>query len=139
MPPAIFHFLAKSISNMANGFYSYPFEFDDSFIPINVGVKQVHVDNQTRHYYHSNVPIRNTSHKPCSLCVYKGFKAQHYPLNHRCGVKKLSSQEILKIMDTEDLAQPAPSLILSITTVYPLAEMEPSRHVPRDSYTTDIL
>ena len=42
-------------------------------------------------------------------------------------------------MDTEDLAQPAPSLILSITTVYPLPEMEPPRHVPGDAYTRDIL
>ena len=40
-----------------------------------------------------------TPHKPCSLCSYKGFKEQQYPLSNRCGIKKLSSHEILKIMD----------------------------------------
>ena len=99
MPPAIFQFLANSISNMAKDFYSYPLEFDDSFISVNVGVKQVQVNNQTRCDYHSNAPVRNTSHKPCSLCSYKGFEEKHYPLSNRCVVKKLSSQEILKIMD----------------------------------------
>ena len=84
---------------MQQYFYSYPLEFDNSFIPVNFGVKQVHVNNQTRPEYHFNALIRNTPHKPCSLCSYKGFEDQHYPLSKRCGVKKLSYQEILKIID----------------------------------------
>ena len=97
MPPAIFQFIAKSVSNLAKDFYSYPLEFDDSFIPASVGVKQVHIDNQTRRDSQSKPQPR--VHKPCSLCSYKGFEEQHYPLSNSCGVKMLSSQEILKIMD----------------------------------------
>ena len=33
------------------------------------------------------------------MCSFKDFEDQHYPLSNRCGIKKLSSQEILHIMD----------------------------------------
>ena len=95
MPPAIFQLIAKSISNMVKDFYRYPLEFDDSFIPISVGVKQVHIDNQTRCDSHSKPQPK--VFKPCALCSYKGFVEQHYPLSIWCGVGKLSSNEILQV------------------------------------------
>ena len=75
-------------------------DFDDDISFTNIAIKQVCLDNPTGHENHSKTPISNTPHKPCSLCFYKGFKAQHYPLNNRCGVEKLSSLDILKIIDT---------------------------------------
>ena len=41
----------------------------------------------------------NGSHRPCPLCVIKGYESDHYPLSLRCGVKVLSSKEIIKTMD----------------------------------------
>ena len=99
MPPAIFHFLLNSIFNMAKDFYSYPLKFDNSFIPVNVGVKQVCIDNHARCVSQFRPTTTSQPFKPCTLCSYKGFEDQHYPLGYKCGVVKLSSNEIIKVMD----------------------------------------
>ena len=91
MLPAIFNFLSTFISSTAKTYYNYPLDFDDDISVTNIAIKQVRLDNFARHDNHSKTPISNTPHKPCSLCVYKSFKAQHYPLNNRCRFKKLSS------------------------------------------------
>ena len=101
MPPTIFNFLSTFISSIANTYHNYPLDFDDNISFTNIAIKQVPLDNSARHDNHSKTSISNTPHKPCSLSVYKGFEAQHYPLNNRCGVKKVSSQEIQTIMETK--------------------------------------
>ena len=49
----------------------------------------------------SNFNSNNSSTplSPCSLCRYKEFNNIHYTLNEQCGVSKLSSAEIIKILD----------------------------------------
>ena len=57
------------------------------------------------HRSHSNSnPSSNRSRlnsrtiRPCSLCIYKNFDATHYTLSGECGVRKLSSADIIKII-----------------------------------------
>ena len=37
------------------------------------------------------------------MCTVKGFHSDHYPLNHDCGVGKLSSPDILKVISDNSL------------------------------------
>ena len=37
--------------------------------------------------------------RPCLLCVYKNFNASPFTLSEECGVRKLSSVDIIKIID----------------------------------------
>ena len=74
------------------------FEVDSS--PMNVGIKPVRYETTKKQDRNSYLPAGNNgSHRPCPLCVIKGFESDHYPLSLRCGVKVLSSKEIIKTMD----------------------------------------
>ena len=57
---------------------------------------------QQSHHSNSNNPRSKSYSKPfrpCSLCTYKNFDATHYALSKECGVRKLSSADIIKILD----------------------------------------
>ena len=48
-------------------------------------------------HHSSGAPIQTPRH-PCTLCTAKGFQSDHFPLNLNCGVAKLSSPDILKLI-----------------------------------------
>ena len=50
-------------------------------------------------YPHQSHRSNSKPMRPCSLCTYKNFDASHYTLSKECGVRKLSSADIIKIMD----------------------------------------
>ena len=82
-----------------------------NFSPVNIGIKP-------GRYGSSNVkpkpprPSPGLSHqpprRPCTLCTTKGFQSDHFPLNFNCGVAKLSSPDILKLISNNKVALAAP-------------------------------
>ena len=77
----------------------------------------------------------NQPPKPCSLCPYKGFEEQHFTFSEKCIVKKLSSPEILQIMDA---SRSCPSCSCFHGFDYPCnlsSRMVLSRPVPRAAKT----
>ena len=83
------------MSAVARSNASYPLDLD--FIPWShkVDIKPVRVQqpNFTRNQQQSSF-----THKPCSLCTFKGFEDHHYPLGKSCGAAKLSSTEIIGVL-----------------------------------------
>ena len=118
-PSNTFYFNAKFVRKIAKGFKANPVDFDRTSNPMNMNVNAVHYGKpQPANYNHTNPnpcsfpnpsnsnPRSNfnsnnstTPLSPCSLCRYKGFDEIHYTLNEQCGVSKLSSAEIIKILN----------------------------------------
>ena len=69
-------------------------------------IKPVRVDQNFKRNSYTETPSNNIYHKPCGLCSSNESEAQHYPLSNKCGVRKLSSQEILKVMDASRSCPP---------------------------------
>ena len=70
--------------------------------PINVGMKPVHYEVPKKQERKSDMPAWNNQDRlcrPCLLCSINGFESDHFPLSWKCGVKKLSSSEIIKTVD----------------------------------------
>ena len=100
--PAVFKFLNQYVENLNNSYTANPMLFDVSLSPMNVGMKQVCYEVPKKQERNSYMPAWNNQdrpRRPCPLCSIKGFEWYHYPLNWKCGVKKLSSTEIIKTVD----------------------------------------
>ena len=85
----IFNFISEDLAKVARSNANHPLEQD--YIPSvhSIDVKPVRFQqpNNTR-----------KQHKPCTLCSFKGFEDDHFPLSGRCGVTKLSSAEIVGLL-----------------------------------------
>ena len=68
---------------------------------MNVGIKPVQYGPtyaKSKPPRHSPAAFIQSPTHPCTLCNAKGFQADHFPLNLSCGVAKLSSPDILKLI-----------------------------------------
>ena len=125
-PISIFYFNARFVTKIESGFKANPFDFDHALNPVNVNVNAVHygnphptkpyrsnptppISNPTPSQPHSapHCPYSNHNRskpnprpvRPCCLCIYKEFNTVYYTLSEQCGVHKLSSADIIKIID----------------------------------------
>ena len=76
--------------------------FDTGLSPLNVGMKPVRYEVPKKQEGNSYMPAWNNQdrpRRPCPLCSIKGFEWDHYPLSWKCGVKKLSSMELIKTLE----------------------------------------
>ena len=99
MTHAIFNILSTFISLTAKTYHNYPLDFDDNISVTNITIKQVQLDNSNKGDNHSKYPAKKHMNRYCALCSHEGFEDQHYLFSLTCGVSKLSSKEIIKIMD----------------------------------------
>ena len=100
--PAVFKFINQYVENLNNSYKANPMLFDVRLSPMNVGVKPFRYEFPKNHNRSSTVQAKNNQgrlRKPCPLYIIKEFDSEHFPLSWTCGVKKLSSAEIIKIMD----------------------------------------
>ena len=121
----------RLLPNMAKTYTSYPMEYDHTYIPIKVGVKPVNYSPRRNGY--TKTPFENTLIRPCGFRSNKEFDNQHYPLPGKCGAKKSSSQEILKVMDA---SRSCPTCCLSHSTAGPPVRMVHPKHLQRVVYIT---
>ena len=108
-PVSIFYFNAKFVTKIELGFKANPVDFDHALPPINVNVNAVHYGNPhptnptpSQSYYAPHHPCSKPNSRtirPCCLCTYKEFDSIHYTLSEQCGVRKLNSTEIIRIID----------------------------------------
>ena len=101
-PPASFAFIAQFVNELAKNYRSNPDLYDAVHTTPSVGVKPVRhgspiITNKPPHQpqNHSNIRPR----RPCTLCSGKGFENNHLPLTPACEAAKLSSKDILKLID----------------------------------------
>ena len=118
-------------------FLSNPSLFNVDFSLLNVGIKPVQYEfpgkpnqtfnrlpNQSSHQPH-------LPHRPCVLCTTKGFNTNHFTLNNRCGVAKLSSTE--KPLTLQEFAQAALTGTLSTSVASKSYLTAPPRSAPKDT------
>ena len=125
-PVSIIYFNARFVTKIELGFEANPVNFDHALPPVNVNINAVHYGNPnpTKPYYSNptpplpnptpsqsySAPHRSYSKpnrskpnprniRPCNLCTYKEFNAVHYTLREQCSVPKLSSSDIIKIIN----------------------------------------
>ena len=105
-PPATFLFLAQYVIKLEKNYQANHSLFELNLSPLNVGIKPVRYGSPG---YHSKTPHPSSStspqgpHYPCALCTSKGLESNHFALNYRCSVAKLSSPDILQIiLDTKE-------------------------------------
>ena len=100
-PPATFSFLARYVNKLKKSYQSNPNLYDLELKSLSIGIKPVRpAPTNTKPKPRSSAPPPS---KPCTLCTVKGFQANHYPLNVHCGVGKLSSPDIIKIISDNHL------------------------------------
>ena len=105
-PPATFTFLAQFVSRTEKNYRSNPALFDLNFSLANVSIKAIRPvkpstkSKPPRHSSSNNPPPPS---RPCIMCTVKDFQSDHYPLNRDCGVGKLGSPDILKIISNNNL------------------------------------
>ena len=101
--PATFFFLAQFVNKLKKSYQSDPGLYDLDIQPLSIGVKPVRpvpINSKPRQTYGSSA---SPSKIMCPPCTVKGFQADHYPLSYHCGVSKLSSQDIIKIISDNHL------------------------------------
>ena len=76
---------------------------------------------------------------PVPSALTKGSRNSSTPFPTGVGSRSCPPRKYWRSWMQEDLAQPVPSPILSITPVYPPGKMVTPSHVPRDAYTMVIL
>ena len=99
--PATFQFIAQFVSDRERMYRSNPFLYDVDISPLNVGINAVKFVPQPTSSRQPRPQASTPAYKPrdpCPPCVIKGFENDHFPLSRRCGVRKLGSAEILKII-----------------------------------------
>ena len=101
MAPKTFEFLAQYVDEVRRNYQADPSLFDLELKSLSIEVKPVRpAPINTKPKPRSSAPPPS---KPCTLCTVKGFQANHYPLNVHCGVGKLSSPDIIKIISDNHL------------------------------------
>jgi len=101
-PPASFAFIAQFVNELAKNYRSNPDLYDSEYATPSLGVKPVRHGSPKTSPILPSLPQTNpniTPKRPCTLCSEKGFENNHFPLNRHCGVAKLSSKDILKLID----------------------------------------
>jgi len=101
-PPASFAFIAQFVNEIAKNYRSNPDLYDSEYATPSLGVKPVRHGSPKTSPILPSLPQTNpniTPKRPCTLCSEKGFENNHFPLNRHCGVAKLSSKDILKLID----------------------------------------
>ena len=101
-PPASFAFIARFVNELAKNYRSNPDLYDSEYASPSLGVKLVrqgspNISNKSPPHPQINPNI--SPKRPCTLCSGKGFQNDHFPLNQHCGVAKLSSKDILRLID----------------------------------------
>ena len=99
--PATFLFLAQYVIKLEKKYWANPSLFYLDLSPLNVGIKPVWYGSPGNHsktpHLSSSTSPQGPRH-PCAFCTSKGFKSNHFALNYRWGVAKLSSPYILQII-----------------------------------------
>ena len=99
MPMATFHFISEYITNLANIFTNFQLKNVETIPMISASVKPVRIAPRTGHQAYNKPTTKFGNEKPrCGLCTYKNFKNRHWPFSFACGVKKLSSSQIIQLL-----------------------------------------
>ena len=101
-PPASFAFIAQFVNELARNYRSNPDLYDAIHSTPSVGVKPVRHGTPIVKNKPPNQPLNNSDirpRRPCTLCTGKGFENDHFPLSYACGAGKLSSKDIIKLID----------------------------------------
>ena len=105
LAPNTFCFLAQFVDELRENYQSDPSLYDLDLSPLSIGVKPVRYESPNTKPK-PPTPSGNpkfTPRHPCSLCTVKGFQADHFALSYKCGVGKLSSPDIQKIISENHL------------------------------------
>ena len=105
LAPNTFCFLAQFVDELRENYQSDPSLYDLDLSPLSIGVKPVRYESpntKPKPPTSSGSPEFTPRH-PCSLCTVKGFQADHFALSYKCGVGKLSSPDIQKIISENHL------------------------------------
>ena len=116
--PAVFKFLNQYMENLNNSYKANPMLFDLGLSLMNVGMKPVCVEVLKKQERKSYTPARNNQEsprRPCPLYSIKDFESDNFPLSWRCGVRKLSSSEIIEPWMTPEFAPAAAATIRLIS------------------------
>ena len=99
-PPATFLFLAKFVEKLEKNYRCTPYLYDLDLTPSNVGINVVRqgTSKPKPQPPHPSDFQRNCPPRPCAMCTIMGFEDNHFSLSRACGVGKLSSPEILKLI-----------------------------------------
>ena len=104
-PPATFFFLATFVEKLEKNYRSTPYLYDLDLNPSSVGINVVRQEASKPKPQPPRPadPPRNFPPKPCAMCSIMGFENNHFSLTRNCGVGKLGSPEILKLIAENNL------------------------------------